>query len=196
MSIIDDIKFDLMNTLTPKRYKHSIGVMDTARDMARVFGADEEKAALAGLVHDCARDIRGEEVFQMCDKYNIYVDEICRIQPELLHGPLGSRIAEEKYGIRDKEILDAIYWHTTGHENMAILEKIILVADCVEPSRNYPGVDKIRYEAFRNIDRAVVLTLDSTLKYVIDNSRLVHMETLKARNYILLSEINGARKDN
>lgn len=188
---IEEIKNNLKWQLSSKRFEHSLGVMACAVQLARRYGEDEEKAAIAGLLHDCARDIKGDELLRLCERYNITIDNISRVQPELLHGPLGSKLAAEEYGIYDDAILKSICYHTTGRENMSMLEKIIFLADYIEPGREFNGVEKIRKEAFVNIDRAIVLSMDSTIKYIISKGSVIHIDTICARNFFLLSLLHA-----
>lgn len=181
----DEMKRKLETVLTPRRFVHSLNVMNTAIELAHRYGFDEEKAAMAGLLHDCARDIRGEEVFTLCGKYGIKVDYITRAQPELLHGPLGYYLAREEYGVTQQDICNAIYCHTTGNENMDLLGKIVFMADYMEPNRSFPGVDEVRREAHSNIDRALLLALDRTIKYVMMRGAYVHPDTINARNAVI-----------
>jgi len=182
----EEMKLKLEGVLSHKRFVHSVNVMDTAVRLASVYGEDRERAAVAGLLHDCARDIKGEEVFRLCESFGIEVDEVARFQPELLHGPLGSRIAGAEYGITDKEILEAISCHTTGRSGMGMLDKIIFLADYIEPGRRFPGVEEVRETAANDIDRAMVMALDRTIKYVITKGGLLHPDTINARNSILV----------
>lgn len=186
---IDDIKNLLMEKLSPKRYKHSLNVMDTAGKLADTYGLDVAKASLAGLIHDCAREIRGNDVFLECNRFNIEISNVCKIQPELLHGPLGAKLAEEQYGITDEIILNAVRWHTTGHENMDLMAKVIYIADYIEPGRSFPGIEEARQLAFKNIDSAMVFSLDRTIRFVVSRGLLVHPDTINARNSILIKTI-------
>ncbi|MCX7922211.1 MAG: bis(5'-nucleosyl)-tetraphosphatase (symmetrical) YqeK [Clostridia bacterium] len=182
---IEEIKAKLENVLSAKRYKHSLRVMDTAVELAEKYGEDIEKARLAGLVHDCVRDIKGEHLLELCREYNVDVDNITKAQPELLHGPLGAEYIKSVYDVNDNEISKAIYCHTTGCENMNLLDKIIFIADYVEPGRNFPGVDEARRLAFEDIDEAMIYALDRTIKFVMDKGSLIHPDTVRARNYII-----------
>jgi predicted HD superfamily hydrolase involved in NAD metabolism len=186
---IEEMNVKLKGALNPKRYAHSVNVMNTAVQLAEKYSEDRDKAAIAGLLHDCARDIRGDEVFALCEKYKIEVDEITRIQPELLHGPIGEKIAKDEYGISNEDILTAIKYHTTGHENMSMLDKIIFLADYIEPNRNFPGIGEVRQAAFLDINSAMMLSLDRTLKYIVSKGVLIHPDTVKARNYIILRNL-------
>jgi len=181
----DEIKSKLKQTLKENRYNHTIGVMETAVKLARVYGEDENKAEIAGLLHDCAREIRGEELFELCGKYHIPVDDVSRAQPELLHGPVGAKLAEEVFGIKDADILNAICYHTTGRMNMSMLEKIIYIADIIEPLRSFEGVEELRKEAVVDINRAVLLALDGSIRYVLSKGAMLHVDTVNSRNYLL-----------
>ncbi|GAE89743.1 bis(5'-nucleosyl)-tetraphosphatase (symmetrical) YqeK [Acetivibrio straminisolvens] len=182
---IDDMKRKLEGVLSSKRFMHSLGVMDTAVSLAKIYGEDVERASIAGLLHDCAREIKGQAVFELCEEYNINVDYITLTQPELLHGPIGAVLASKEYGVEDKGILGAIECHTTGKENMALLDKIIFISDYIEPGRKFPGVDEVRELAYRDLDRSIVISLDNTIRYILDKGVLIHPDTILARNFII-----------
>ncbi len=184
---LEEMKEKLKKSLNNKRFIHSIGVMETAVKLAEIYGEDKWNAAVAGLLHDCAKDIEGEELLKLCRRNNIEVDDISREQPELLHGKIGACIAREEYGIEDQRVLDAIRHHTMGRENMSLLEKIIYIADYIEPNRNYPGIEKVRKAAFTNLDEAVLMSLDNTIRCVITKGVLIHPDTVNARNYLVFS---------
>ncbi len=188
---IDEMKNKLQTVLKPKRYIHSINVMNTAIELAEKYNEDAHKAAIAGLLHDCAREIKGEAVFELCSKYSIKTDYVVMVQPDLLHGPIGSKIVPEEYGINDKAVLEAIRSHTTGCENMPLLSKIVFMADYIEPGRIFSGVNEVRNLAFKNIDDAMILALDRTVKFVIDRGFLVHSDTINARNSIVYQRMKN-----
>lgn len=183
---VEEIKKQLEKALSPKRYIHSVNVMETAVSLAKRYGEDAGKAALAGLLHDCARDIKADEAIRLCEKYGIIVDNVSRMQPELLHGRLGEKLAAELYGIGDPQVLKAIAVHTMGCPDMGLLERIIFVADYIEPARTYPGAETMREEAFDDLDRAVLTGVDSTIKYVVGKGGLLHTDTIETRNWILM----------
>ncbi len=183
---IEEIKKQLQKVLSPKRYIHSVNVMETAVSLAARYGEDGAKAALAGLLHDCARDVKGEEALNLCGKYGIKIDEVCRIQPDLLHGRLGERLACELYGVKDPKVLNAIAIHTMGCPDMELLEKIIFVADYIEPARTFPEAEAMRKEAFVDLDKTILTGVDSTIQYVVGKGRLLHRDTLETRNWILM----------
>lgn len=182
---LQQIKEKLKLELTTKRYIHSINVMNSSIMLAEKYGEDVCKAELAGLLHDCARDIRGEKVFELCEEYKIEVDDISMEQPELLHGPIGSRLAEKIYAVTDLDVISAIYNHTLGRENMRQLEKIVFIADYIEPGREFPGVDNIREMAVISLDNAMLLAFDCTFAYCLKKNCLIHPKAIYARNYIL-----------
>ncbi len=185
---IEEIKEKLEKNIKPNKYNHSINVMNTAMKLASYYGCDRRKAEIAGLLHDCAKGMAKDQIFELCKKANIEVDEIQRRQPDLLHGPVGAYIARTDYGIYDAEILEAINVHTTGKENMGMLDKIIFISDYIEPGRRFPGVETIRECAFKDINRALILGFDTTIIHVIEKGRLIHPHTIHARNYILIND--------
>lgn len=180
-----EISKKLKTMLTPHRYAHSLGVQATAVDLAHRYGVDTHKAAIAALVHDCAKDLDAKSMLDLIKKYGLVLDEIYLKQTELVHAPLGAEMARDLFDIQDKEILDAIRYHTTGRTGMSPLEKIIYLADYIEPGRNFDGVEEIRQEARHDLDKAVVMAMDSTILYVIQKGGLIHTNTVSARNDLL-----------
>lgn len=184
---IEQIQDKLKETLSPKRFRHSLGVMETAVKLAEQYGVDVKKAQLAGLLHDCAREMKVEEILKICSQNNIEVDSICAKQPKLLHGPVGSVVAREEYGIEDEEILSAIYCHTTGRREMSTLDKIIFLADYIEPGRDFSGVDKVREAVFEDLDNGMVVSLISIIKHLVKKRELIQLDTIDTWNYIINS---------
>ena len=182
---IDQMKEQLKNNLLEKRFNHSVGVMETAVALARLYGADEEKAAIAGLLHDCAKNYSKEDMFALCIEYGIELDDVMKKSTGLIHGLLGAEVAKRDYGIDDEEIYDAIYYHTVGKPDMSLLTQIIYIADGIEPLRHYDGVDRIRELAEENLDKALILQIDYTIKSVISKGGLLHTNTIDTRNYYL-----------
>ncbi len=172
----------LETKLSKKRYEHSIGVSYTAAAMAMAHGVDIEQAAVAGLLHDCAKCYSSDEKLKRCKKHNIPINSFEKKNPELLHAKLSAYYAREKYGITDEEILSAIACHTTGKANMSALEKIIYIADYIEPNRKpLPQMEEIRREAFADLDVCMVHILKNTIDYLMeqdkDNIDSITMET-------------------
>ncbi|MBU5483551.1 bis(5'-nucleosyl)-tetraphosphatase (symmetrical) YqeK [Clostridium sp. MSJ-11] len=175
----------LKENLDNKRYQHSLRVRDTAIDMAKHFGIDENKAAISGLAHDCAKWMNAYELINTVKKNGYKIDEVCEKSPQLLHGLAGAIIARDTMGIKDREIFNAIAYHTTGKKNMTLLEKIIYLADYIEPLRRYAGVEEIRELSYRDIDRAMIKSFDLTIKYIIERGQMLHINTVEGRNYII-----------
>jgi predicted HD superfamily hydrolase involved in NAD metabolism len=142
---IGEIQEELKKLLKKKRYHHTVGVRYTAQAMAMRFGEDIEMAGYAGVLHDCAKYFSDDEMVKACGKYHIICSEAEKENPSLLHAKLGAHFARIKYGIEDERILSAIRWHTTGKPEMTDFEKIIFIADYIEPERKLlPGMEEIR----------------------------------------------------
>lgn len=157
----------LKGKISEKRFEHSLGVEYTAACMAMVLGEDIEKARTAGILHDCAKGIPTKEKLEKARKHNLPINRFEEKNPDLLHAKLGAYYARTKYGIEDKDILNAISSHTTGRPNMSLLEKIIFVADYIEPNRKMiRDLEEIRKEAFMDIDKCVIHILNNTLEYL------------------------------
>jgi len=176
---------ELTKRLSPKRLRHSIGVSQTAESLAVCFDCDKEKAKLAGLVHDLAREVPVNELLPRAQAFGIVVCDIERAEPILLHAPLAAKMAQAEFGIDDAEIMQAIILHTTGGLNMTLLDKIIYLADVIEPSRDFKGVDKIRKMARTDLDKALLLALDQSICHIVKRGGLIHPDTIVARNEIL-----------
>lgn len=184
----DKIMAYLKENLKESRLKHSLGVRDTAIKLAKIYHEDLEKARIAGLVHDCAKYMKNEDMLNIAEKCGYNINKVCLKNPSLLHGVAGSYIAKTIMGIEDEYILNAITYHTTGRRNMTLLEKIIFMADYIEPSRDFKGVEEVRNLAYKDIDKALLKSLDKTITYVINEGQLLHVDTVEARNYILCSK--------
>ena len=167
LEISQKLRKELEKELKPDRFDHTLGVAYTAASMAFVFGADVEKALIAGMLHDCAKCMSHEEQVKICEKNKIEITEVERRNHSLLHAKAGMYLARAKYDIYDPEILEAIRWHTTGKEDMSLLEKIIYIADFIEPNRRpLEGMDEIRKEAFTDIDRCLAHILHDSVLYL------------------------------
>ncbi len=150
-----------------KRFAHTLGVAETASRLAAVYGADRQKALIAGLLHDCAKPMTGEKLLDFCKRHGIGVTEAEQKAPSLLHAKAGAYLARQEYGVEDTDVLNAIRYHTTGRENMSLLEQIVFVADYVEPGRDKaPRLAQIREMAETSLDQATVWILEDTLGYL------------------------------
>lgn len=166
------------------RFHHTMGVMYTAAALAMRYGADMEKAQVAGLLHDCAKCIPNTKKLKLCHQNNIPVSDVERKSPYLLHARLGAYIAREKYHVHDPEILSAIEYHTTGKAEMTLLEEIIFIADYIEPMRSKASnLPEIRAMAFQDIDRAVYMTMRDTIDYLKEEKSCLDNQTVVAYNY-------------
>ena len=176
---------NLAKRLSPKRLNHSIGVSQTAESLAVRFGCDKEKARIAGLFHDLAREVPMNELLPRAQAFGIVVCDIEYAEPILLHAPLAAKMAQAEFGIDDAEIIQAILLHTTGGLNMTLLDKIIYLADVIEPGRSFKGVDKIREMAYTDLDKALLSALDQSIRHIVKGGGLIHPATIAARNEIL-----------
>ena len=178
---VKEIKKKLKKSLDKQRYQHTLGVMYTAGCLAMANGYSIEKAMLAGLLHDCAKCISTEKKIGLCVKKNIDITEVEISNPGLLHAKAGMVLAEEEYGIKDAQILHAIRVHTTGEADMGLLDKILFVADYIEPNREKaPNLAKIRQTAFYDIDECMYEILRDTLEYLGKNPKTLDPETKDA----------------
>ncbi|SJZ93369.1 bis(5'-nucleosyl)-tetraphosphatase (symmetrical) YqeK [Selenihalanaerobacter shriftii] len=175
----------LKQMISEDRLNHSLGVRDTAIELAKIYEIDLKKARIAGLLHDCAKGLSNNNLLKKAEKFGIVIDGVTIIVPPLLHGPVGAEFAKRKFKINDEEILNAIRIHTLGSEEMTSLEKIIFLADYIEPNRKCSGLDKLRKIARSNLDLAVRKACDRTLKFHLDNHDVIHPQTLATRNAFL-----------
>ena len=162
-----------------KRVPHVLGCRDTAARLAKIWGADPEIAARAGLLHDITKALDGPLQLTLCDEYGTILDDFSMKYPKTLHALTGSLVAERIFG-ESREIVDAIRSHTTGKANMTTLEKIIYIADYMEPNRDFPGVEKLRYLAETDLNAALKCGLEQTLDHLKNQGSLVSPETRAA----------------
>ncbi len=178
------IRRSMENKLDHKRYEHTLGVAYTAAALAMRYGEDMQKALLAGLLHDCAKCMTNEKRLAICEKYNIAISEAERKNPFLLHAKVGSFLAMKKYGVSDKDVINAILNHTTGRPGMSVLEKIIWIADYIEPGRKQaPNLTRIRRLAFEDLDQALLIALEDTLHYLHAGKMEIDTMTQKTYDY-------------
>lgn len=179
---LQQIEAKLKLELDAKRYHHTIGVMYTAGSLAMCHQSDLNQAMTAGLLHDCAKCIPSEEKLELCRKYEIPINEVEQRNPDLLHAKLGAYLAEQVYDIHDPEILDAIRCHTTGRPRMTLLDKILYIADYMEPyRRELPNMAEVRYLAYRDIDACLRRLLKDSLAYL--QSRNIPIDPLTEMTY-------------
>ena len=199
---IEEMRVLLQQSLKPKRYEHSIRVFETALQMAKHYHADEQKVALAALLHDCGRQVPKEESVDKARELGIPVDPVEEAQPILLHAKLGVYYAIRKYGIDadNKEVLDAIRYHSTGTADMTDTAKIVFLADLIEPGRDFEGVEALREASFRDLDRGMLLSYDNTIRYLLEDGLLIHPDAIAGYNQLaakyLMAQKEQFKKEN
>lgn len=180
------IEEKLKGIINPKRYRHTLGVVKASMYLAEKYDEDILFAQIAALLHDYAKDFTQQQLNHYIQQHDIAIDHIMLKTPELLHGKVAASIAKIEFNIENQDILNAIEYHTTGREGMSKLEKIIYLADFIEENRAYPGVEELRQMADQDLDSAVLKALENTIRYVLSIEKLLHPNTLLARNEILL----------
>lgn len=177
----------IASRLSHGRFEHSLRVADEAARLAQRWGADPEKAKLAGVLHDVARELPPEEMHRLIDEQRIQVTEQeLQVQP-LLHAPVGAFLVQHEFGLDDAEVWAAIRYHTTGRPDMSLLEKVVYLADYIEPGRNFPGVDQARRLAEANLDAAMLWAFNQTIDYLAKRGSSAHPFTVEARNALRTS---------
>ena len=184
IEISQKLRKQLENELKSDRFDHTLGVAYTAANMAFLYGADTEKALIAGYLHDCAKCMSHEEQIKICEKNKIEISEVERRNHSLLHAKVGMYLARTKYDVYDTDILNAIRWHTTGREDMSLLEKIIYIADFIEPNRKpLDDMDEIRKEAYADIDKCLAHILHNSVIYLKTIGKEIDDATMIAYEY-------------
>lgn len=178
----------LKDHLKESRFEHSLRVMEYSIKLAKIHGVDEYKAEIAGLLHDCGKWISKEDMIRRLEKSKIRLEDELAVDFNLVHALLGEVIAREEFGIYDNDVLDAIKFHITGRSNMSDLEKVVFLADKLEPMRDYPRVDEFREYAKTNMDKAILEVMNDTIKLLIDKREYISHDTIDARNDLLIKE--------
>ncbi len=188
--LLKQIDEDLKKEISEKRYKHSMGVMKKAEELAKIYGEDVNKAKLIGLAHDIGKELSKEEKLQYAIENKLGVDEIEKVNIGLLHAKIGADICKKRYGFTE-DMQDAIKYHTVANKNMNLLAKIIFVADKIEENRNYKNEEKqakleeARRIATEDIDKAVLYEIDMSLEYTLRKNELIHPDSIFTRNKII-----------
>ena len=172
-----------LSYLKHKRIPHVLGTEQEAIRLAERYGADVEKARVAALLHDCTKKLDMPAQLALCGQYGIALDELEQRALKLLHSKTGAAIARDVFGV-DDEVYSAIWYHTTGHANMTKLEKIIYLADYIEPSRDFPGVDTLRKVCYEDLDKGLLLGLEMTIEEMTAMGNPVHRATVEARDWL------------
>lgn len=185
-----EIKRYLKENLKEDRYLHVLGVESTAERLAKIYDEDVERAKLAALIHDAAKNKTVKEIEDIIKSEGIRIDKEMSKAPVLLHGLAGAIIGKTLMGIEDEDVFNAAAYHTTGRENMSKLEKIIYLSDYIEPNRDFPGVQDIRMIALKDLDEGVLYAMDHTIRYIIKKGQILLNGTVNARNYLIQNKIN------
>lgn len=174
---------EIRERIGENRFLHTIRVKDTAIKLAKIHDVDLEKAEIAGFLHDCAKIRDKKDLIKKAKENNLLLTKEMMKAPQIIHSYLGALFAREFYGIDDEDILNAITYHTTGRTNMSDLEKIIFLADYIEPLRNFDGVERARELANKDLDAAMYFALNNTLKFLVERDSYIVPVTVLARNF-------------
>ncbi|MBT2288763.1 bis(5'-nucleosyl)-tetraphosphatase (symmetrical) YqeK [Paenibacillus albidus] len=164
-----------------KRWKHTLGVMESSITLAEQYGADPVRAETAAILHDVAKYWPVDRMREVIEQNGLSL-ELLKHDKQLWHAEVGAFVAERDYGITDAEVLDAIRFHTSGREGMGLLEKVVCLADYIEPGRDFPGVEQIRRQARNSLEEGLIAGFDSTISLLLAKRRIVFPLTVLARN--------------
>ena len=180
---MEELEAEVVALLNPNRVAHVLGCRDCAIELARLYGENEVDAARAGLLHDITKAIDGPLQLTLCAEYGILLDKFSQAYPKTLHALTGSLVAQRIFG-ENENVVSAICHHTTGRANMTLLEKIIYIADYVERNRDFPGVEQMRAMAYTDLDKAVLMGLESAVAHVKRQGQGLAPATLEALEYL------------
>jgi len=186
----NELKEIVKSKMSLKRFTHTLGVVEMSEKLAKIYNADIEKCKVAALLHDICKEMNMEYIKNICK--NNFMNELSEEDlenNEILHGFAGSYYVKTELGINDKEILNAIKYHTVGAKNMTLVEKIVYIADAIEYGRNYPSVVEIREETFKNLDKGILMEIEHKEKYLESIGKTSHPNTYKFKKEIL-KELN------
>ena len=186
------VRQSILARLSGYRYRHTLGCEKAAIQLARRFGADEEKCAFAALLHDITKRLSREEQLYLCEKYDIIPCDVEKVEWKMLHGKTAAEIARHEYRAPD-DVCDAIACHTTGKAGMTLIDKIIYLADYIEETRDFDGVEPARRLAQHDIDRALLYCYDTSLADLVARGKLIHRDTVEARNDLILQGVSLLR---
>mgnify|MGYP000397317578 CR=1 FL=1 len=182
---LDNLENELKNWLTKERYIHTQGVIEVAVQLAQKNNVNIKKTITAALLHDYAKPLNQKELYKYAKKINGDIDKTEMKIPSVLHAPVGAFLVKKKYDIIDKDILEAIRYHTIGSPDMSKLALIIFAADFIEPNREFPGVRKLRDISKGNLSQLIVAVCDQSIKFNINKKKIIHPNTLLLRNEYL-----------
>ena len=185
MDNIEGIKDILKERLSPKRYDHTLGVAQEAAKLAEMYGADSKSAYLAGLAHDYAKCLSGEALLAIAEEQRLITDGVERLTPSILHGTVGAFLLRQEGLLDDEALLQAIACHTTGRAEMSLMDKILYIADYIEPGRSFPGVEALREAAYNDLDAGVLAGINHTLAFLLESGAFIHPSSIACRNAML-----------
>lgn len=172
-----------LSYLKPKRMAHVLGTEEEAVRLARRYGVDEREARTAALLHDCTKKLGIDEQLALCEQYGVHLDAMQTWALKLQHAITGAEVARDVFGVSDA-VYEAIRWHTTGKADMTALEKVIYLADYIEPTRDFPGVEELRKAVYEDLDRGLLLGLQMSVQEMENWGNPVHEDTLRARDFL------------
>lgn len=167
------------------RFYHTCGVVKTAQEMAIHFGLDPIEAMTAAALHDYAKHYSADEMITYATINQICIDDVMKSSSELLHGYVGAQMVKERFNLNREDVLNAIRFHTIGRAGMSLLEKVIYLADAIEPGRDYPGLKGLRVLCYENLDEALLASVTSTLSYVLSSGSLLHPNSVALYNELM-----------
>lgn len=173
--------------LSEKRFYHSECVVERCIEYAKIYDVDIEKIKIAGIAHDIAKEIAKEEQMKIAEEYGVELDEIEKNNIQLIHAKLGAAIAKKDLGCSE-DICEAIKWHTTGKENMSIMEKILFMADATGRDRNFENTEHLYHLAKNDLNKAIIELLKQSIPHVMSKNFLVHPDSIKAFNDMIIKQ--------
>lgn len=192
--MLEKLREEVKKRVVEKRFIHILGVEEKAVELGKKYGEDENKLRVAAILHDVAKNMRIDELERICrEKFSTELTEKDLEIKEILHGFVGTIIAEEEFGIQDKDILDAIKYHTIGKKDLNRFGRIIYIADAIEKNRDYPGVEELRKIVDKNLDYGIIEEIDRKVKYLEKNNGKIHRNTLEMRDELLKNYFGDSR---
>lgn len=178
---------EIKKRLNPDRLYHSLNVADEAKKLAKHYGADEQKAFTAGLLHDILKNTPDSELLQYFERNGIMLTETERASRKTWHAMAGADFLRRELHVTDEDILSAVRWHTTGRAGMTLLDKVLFIADFISADRDYPGVDRMREKAYVSLEDAMLEGLQFTINELVENAWPVHEDSIRAYNELVIN---------
>ena len=178
---------EIKKRLNPDRLYHSLNVADEAKKLAKHYGADEQKAFTAGLLHDILKNTPDSELLQYFERNGIMLTETERASRKTWHAMAGADFLRRELHVTDEDILSAVRWHTTGRAGMTLLDKVLFVADFISADRDYPGVERMREKAYVSLEDAMLEGLQFTINELVENAWPVHEDSIRAYNELVIN---------